>query len=175
MIRTLGLLALLAALAGCTTYRDRDAPIASVAVFDPARYTGLWYEIARFPVVFQRGCTATTAEYGLREDGALSVVNTCREGSPDGPVSQIEGEARVVGPGQLEVSFDGVPFGGAPYWVLWVDEDYQTAVDGVPSGREGWILNRAPTISADRLEAAQRVLAFNGYDLSRLEMTEHAE
>jgi apolipoprotein D and lipocalin family protein len=89
----------------------------------------------------------------------------------DGPLRRIDGEARVVGPGRLEVSFDSVPFVNAPYWVLWVDDGYRTAVVGTPSGRAGWILNRDPQIPADRLEAARQVLAFNGYDLRRLEMT----
>jgi apolipoprotein D and lipocalin family protein len=86
-------------------------------------------------------------------------------------VRQIAGEAVVVGPGRLEVKFDSVPFVSAPYWVLWVDEGYRTAVVGVPSGRAGWILNRDPQIPADRLEAARQILDFNGYDLTQLRMT----
>lgn len=160
------------ALAGCgivaPSYRDAAAPIASQANFDPERYTGLWYEIARFPVPFQEGCTAVTAEYGTRADGTLSVLNTCRDGAPDGPVRTIEGSATVTGPGRLKVRFDSVPFVSAPYWVLWVDADYRTAVVGVPSGRAGWILNREPTIPPDRLRAALKVLDFNGYDVTRI-------
>ena len=77
--------------------------------------------------------------------------------------------AEVAGPGRLKVSFPTVPFAGAvDYWVLWVDEGYRTAVVGAPNGRSGWILNRDPVIPADRLQAARDVLAFNGYDLSRL-------
>lgn len=153
------------------SYRDNAVPITSKALFTPGRYAGKWYEIARFPVPFQRGCVAVTAEYDLRADGTLGVVNSCREGGLDGPLRQIEGQAEVTGPGRLRVSFDGVPFVKAPYWVLWVDEDYQTAVVGVPSGRAGWILNRSPTLRADRLQAAREVLAFNGYDLSKLVLT----
>ena len=131
-------------LAGCATYRDRDVPIAAQADFQPARYLGLWFEIARYPVRFEEGCTATTAEYGRIDATTISVVNTCRQGSPDGPAERISGSARVVGPGRLKVSFDSVPFVSADYWVLWVDEDYRTAVVGVPSGRAGWILARTP-------------------------------
>ncbi|CAG0912017.1 unnamed protein product, partial [Cyprideis torosa] len=116
------------ALTGCAlvapSYRDSTAPMASQADFDPERYQGLWYEIARFPVGFQAGCTAVTAEYALRDDGSLSVLNTCREGAPDGPEKSIEGSAEITGPGRLEVRFSSVPFVAAPYWVLWVDADY---------------------------------------------------
>ncbi len=158
---------LLAACAG-SSYRDTSVPIAAQRDFDPERYLGLWYEIARFPVVFEEGCTATTAEYGAIDAETISVLNTCREGAPDGPVDRIEGRARIVAPGELKVSFSGVPFVAADYWVLWVDEDYQTAVVGVPSGGAGWILARTPTIDAARRAEAEAVLARNGYDPSRL-------
>ncbi|WP_342076310.1 lipocalin family protein [Yoonia sp. SS1-5] len=148
-------------------YRDTEVPISSQAVFDPARYTGLWYEVARFPVPFEAGCVGVTAEYGLRSDGTVSVLNTCR--NPDGSIkSTIAGSAEIVGPGRLKVSFPTVPFGAADYWVLWVDADYRTAVVGAPNGRSGWILNRDPEIPPDRLAAARSVLAFNGYKLDRL-------
>lgn len=163
-------------LAGCSTqdsgglfsvYRDTDTPIASKAVFEPERYVGLWYEVARYPVPFEAGCVGVTAEYGLREDGLLSVLNICR--NPDGAErSRIEGTAEIVGPGRLKVRFPSVPFVAADYWVLWTDDTYRTAVVGAPNGRSGWILNRDPQIPPDRLNAARAILKFNGYDLSRL-------
>lgn len=150
-------------------YRDTSVPIGSKVDLDTERYLGLWYEIARFPVPFEAGCVGVTAEYGLIEPGLISVLNTCRD--PDGSVrATIEGEAEIVGPGRLKVSFASVPFVRGDYWVLWVDEGYRTAVVGAPGGRSGWILNRDPTIPDDRLAAAREVLDFNGYDLSRLEM-----
>ncbi|RVT85696.1 lipocalin [Rhodobacteraceae bacterium CCMM004] len=154
------------------TYRDTDVAMGSIALFDPARYQGTWYEIAAYPVPFQRGCTDTRANYTLRPDGSLGVVNTCLR---DGRQVRIEGRAVPDGPGRLSVRFGAVPFLSAPYWVLWVDEGYRTAVVGVPSGRAGWILNRDPQIPADRLAAAREILAFNGYDLSRLVPTQHTQ
>jgi apolipoprotein D and lipocalin family protein len=167
MKRSLFLLLALA-LAGCgTSYRDRDVALSSMAIFDPERYAGRWYEVAAFPVPFQRGCVNTEARYASRPDGTLSVTNTCRK---NGATTRIDGSARITGPGRLSVKLDGVPV-AAPYWVLWVDEGYRTAVVGVPSGRAGWILNRTREIPADRLRAAREVLAFNGYDLNRLRAT----
>jgi apolipoprotein D and lipocalin family protein len=158
-------------LTGCgflTVYRDVDTQISSKAVFEPARYFGVWHEVARFPVPFEAGCVGVTAEYGLRDDGLLSVLNICR--NADGAEkSRIEGTAEIVGPGRLKVRFATVPFVAADYWVLWTDEDYRTAVVGAPNGRSGWILNRTPDVREDRFQAARDVLAFNGYDLSQLE------
>ena len=169
-------LALILMLAGCATtdsgglftvYRDTDVPISSKAVFEPERYLGIWYEVARYPVPFEAGCVGVTATYELRDDGLLSVLNICRDA--DGTEkSRIAGTAEIVGPGRLKVRFDGVPFVAADYWVLWTDDDYRTAVVGAPNGRSGWVLNRTPGIRADRFDAARDILEFNGYDLSRL-------
>lgn len=148
-------------------FRDTDVTISSVALFDPARYLGTWYEVARFPVFFERGCVGVTAEYQQIDDTRISVFNTCR--NPDGSIkSEILGEAEIVAPARLKVSFPSVPFGASDYWVLWVDEGYRTAVVGAPNGKSGWILNREPQIPADRLQAAREILDFNGYDLDRL-------
>jgi apolipoprotein D and lipocalin family protein len=173
MSRLTALLAVVLMLSGCgfSNYRDQDVQMSSYATLDVERYTGLWYEIARFPVPFQEGCVATTARYDVIDAGTLSVLNTCRDGGVGGPLKQIEGKAELTGPGRLDVSFPSVPFAKSPYWVLWVDEGYRTAVVGVPSGTAGWILNRDPQIPEDRLEAARRILEFNGYDISQLEMT----
>jgi len=158
------LLALCLVTACGTQYRDPSLPIAAQADFDPSRYLGTWYEIARYPVSFQEGCTATTATYGLIDDDTVSVVNRCRDGSPDGPLKEITGTATIEGPGQLRVKFGSVPFVRAPYWVLWVDEGYETAVVGVPNGRAGWILARTPEITPETRLQAEDILRANGYD-----------
>lgn len=171
MIRTIFALALATVLAGCGAlapgYRDTSVTIASSASFDPSRYLGRWYEVARYPNPFQADCAGAIAEYEAGEGGEILVRNTCIDASGT-VVSEIAGTARVVGPGRLSVRLDGVPV-AAPYWVLWVDDGYRTAVVGQPNGRAGWVLNRDPVIPQDRWIAAREVLDFNGYDLSRLE------
>ncbi len=169
-MRILALLAACVALSACVgpSYRDSGATIAAQRDFQPERYLGRWYEIARYPVSFEEGCTATTADYGPIDAETISVLNTCRQGAPDGPVDRISGTATIVAPGELKVRFSNVPFVAADYWVLWVDDDYRTAVVGVPSGRAGWILARTPTIDAARRAEAEAVLARNGYDPTRL-------
>jgi len=164
--------AALLALAACASFRDTSVPMQPVARLDVARYSGTWYEIARFPVRFQQGCTATTASYAVTGPDTVSVLNRCRAGAPDGPLRQISGTARVVGPGQLSVRLGRVPF-AAPYWVLWVAPDYSAAVVGVPQGNAGWILARRPTMPAAQRAEAEAVLAQNGYDVTRLIEVEH--
>lgn len=149
------------------SYRDDSVTIASSANFDASRYVGRWYEVARYPNPFQADCPGAIADYGLSDtSGVLTVRNTCLDADGQ-PAGSISGTATDEGLGRLSVRLQGVPV-AAPYWVLWVDEGYRTAVVGAPNGRVGWILNRDPDIPADRLAAAREVLDFNGYDLNQL-------
>lgn len=150
--------------------RDASVPLGQVAQVDVDRYAGRWFEIARFPNNFERGCAGVTAEYARREDGRLSVVNTCREA--DGEVRRAVGSARIVDTetnARLKVRF-GAPFEG-DYWVLDRAEDYSWALVGEPSGRFLWMLSRTATIS-DALKAdLTSRLAARGYDTAALEWT----
>ena len=167
-MRLIPILLLLAACGlAAPSYRDPSVTIASNASFDPNRYLGRWYEVARYPNAFQDGCAGAIADYSLGIVGEILVQNTCLDANGDA-IRTIAGRATQSGPGRFSLGLSGVP-ASAPYWVLWVDEGYRTAVIGQPDGRAGWILNRDPVIPADRLIAAREVLAFNGYDLSRLE------
>ncbi len=160
--------------ANAETYRDRSVPMTVAPNFDLNRYLGLWYEIARFPFSFEKGCAGVTAEYALREDGKVNVLNTCHEGTPDGPVRVSEGSATVEGNAQLSVGFVSfLPFIAGDYWVLHVEPDYSMAVVGAPKGSTGWILSRDKTLSAAKYERALQVLRDNGYDASRLEIVAH--
>lgn len=94
------LLSLILLLAACgESYRNTSVTMVAKRDLDAQHYLGLWYEIARYPVFFQKGCTATTAEYGAVDDDTISVVNTCREGSPEGPIKKVNGEAVSSGRG----------------------------------------------------------------------------
>ena len=47
----------------------------AVSGFELDRYLGTWYEIARLDHRFERGLTDVTADYTLRDDGGVRVVN----------------------------------------------------------------------------------------------------
>lgn len=156
-------------------YRDTAVPMTTVGPVDLDRYQGLWYEIARFPVSFEEGCAGVTAEYTLNPDGTVKVVNTCRQGSLDGPVEVAEGVATSRSPDndRLRVSFvPWLPFAAGDYWILDLDPDYTVAVIGSPGGTAGWVLARTPSLSSARLLAAYDVLERNGYDIDLIMMTD---
>jgi len=136
------------------------------------RYLGTWYEIASFPQSFQRGCTATTATYTLRDDGQLDVINRCRLGSPDGKAKEARGRARVVDRvtnAKLDVSFFR-PFWG-PYWIIDLAQDYSYAVVGHPGRDYLWILSRTPTMGDDTYQRILARLRAQRYETSRLVRT----
>jgi apolipoprotein D and lipocalin family protein len=73
-----------------------DSPLTVVDVVDLNRYLGMWYEIASYPSWFQKGCTASTAEYSLLPNGKIRVVNRCHKDSLEGPLKVSKGKAEVV-------------------------------------------------------------------------------
>ncbi|MFC0282166.1 lipocalin family protein [Camelimonas abortus] len=172
----LALAASLMLAAGCVAgdpgARSRPVPEPAKPV-SLERYMGRWHELARYDNSFQTGCDGVTADYALRPDGRVSVVNACRTGGPQGPRRVATATARLVpgAPGnRLKVSFFP-PFEG-DYWVLDRADDYSWAIVGEPSGRYLWILSRR----ADVPERVYRQLvgraAGLGYDVSRLRRTQ---
>jgi apolipoprotein D and lipocalin family protein len=174
--RLIPLLALAALLSGCAALGPKH-PVGNIAVPQPAksveltRYLGRWYEIARYEQGFQKDCDGVTADYSLRDDGKIRVVNTCRK--PDGSSKDATGRAKIVDAAtnaKLKVSFFG-PFYG-DYWVLDRAEDYSWAIIGEPSGRYLWLLSREATPSAERVEALYARTRALGYDTSMLRRTQ---
>ncbi|WP_205518145.1 lipocalin family protein [Sphingorhabdus sp. Alg239-R122] len=165
-------------LAGCATFEK--GPVGNTAVPQPAktvdldRYLGRWYEMGRYEAGFQKGCEAVTADYTLRDDGKIRVVNSCRKGSVDGKFSTATGKAKIVkdsGNAKLRVSFFG-PFYG-DYWVLDRAQDYSWAIVGEPSGRYLWMLSREAKPDPEvRAHIESRVKEL-GYDWSLVRLTKH--
>ena len=173
MLKSLTLAALLALpIAAQAEVRDASIAMTVAPKVDLNRYLGTWYEIARFPNRFEAGCTNVTATYAMRDDGDISVVNSCTK---DGVTEAIEGKAWVVDSAKLKVTF--VPWLGAiaagDYWVLDVKSNYSMAVVGAPKGGFGWILARKPTLSKADTDRALGVFAANGYDTTQLEWVQH--
>jgi len=171
MIRLATLLALM--VVGTAVHGAASSPeLRTVDSVDLDRYLGTWYEIASYPAWFQKGCTATTADYSLREDGLIKVVNSCRKGALDGKPKQSTGRAKVIDTAtnaKLKVSFFR-PFWG-DYWIIDLDPDYQWAVVGVPNRKYLWILSRTPLMDDTVYDDLLSRLPAMGYDPARLNRT----
>jgi apolipoprotein D and lipocalin family protein len=145
-----------------------ETELKTMSTVDLQRYVGLWHEIARIPNRFQKQCDrGTTAEYTLRDDGRIKVVNRCLKA--DGTPDEAEGEARAVDTAanaKLEVSFVSFlgwrPFWG-DYWIIGLDTDYRWAVVGTPDRKYGWVLSRTPQVSDATMDRIFAILERNGY------------
>ena len=156
-----------------TVHAEPPSELAVVPSVEIDRYLGTWYEIARYPNRFQKECVAVTADYSLRDDGKIRVLNACRKGSPDGPIKRIEGKAWVVDKetnAKLRVQFFW-PFWGA-YWIIDLGKDYEYAVVGHPKRKYLWILSRTPEMSPELYQAIVERLIEQGYDPGRLETSD---
>jgi len=148
-------------------------PVGNPAVPEPRKkvdlqkYLGRWYEIARYEQGFQKGCEGVTADYSLRTDGSIDVLNRCRK--PDGRSSAAHGRAKVTdltNQAKLKVSFFG-PFYG-DYWILDHADDYRWSIVGEPSGRYLWLLDREATPPDEEVQKLYERARELGYDTSML-------
>jgi apolipoprotein D and lipocalin family protein len=142
---------------------------------DLSRYVGKWYEIASFPTWFQKGCVGSTAEYRLRLDGDIDVLNQCIQ-SPDGAPDSARGIAWVVDPAtnaKLRVRFFW-PFSG-DYWIIDLGPDYEYAVVGHPNRDYLWILSRTPQMDDEHYQRILERVRQKGYDTARLVKTRHPD
>ena len=148
-MQLLPLFLLIVLLGGCVSVPQNIAPVNG---FELNRYLGKWYEIARLDHSFERGLANITAEYSLRADGGVKVVNK-GFAAADNKWKEAEGKAYFVGSpqeGYLKVSFFG-PFYGA-YIVFELDkEDYQYAFITSYDKSYLWLLARTPTVSDEVL------------------------
>lgn len=172
-----------AAIGGIFLYsRATRPPVINPAVPEPAkpvelaRYLGKWYELARHENRFQKGLDAVTAEYSLRADGKIGIVNSGCQGGPRGERSAVEGRAVVADEAtgaKLKVSFFGPLYTG-DYWVLDRGDDYEWSIVGEPSGRYLWLLSRDPRPARGVTEALLNRVEALGYDRWALRITQQA-
>ncbi|MDP3430627.1 MAG: lipocalin family protein [Desulfomicrobium sp.] len=169
MKKLVALLALL--LGGCVGMPDTVRPVEG---FQLERYLGTWYEIARLDHPFERGLTRVRAEYSLREDGDVRVVNHGYNAG-EGRWKKAEGRARFVQDSQtgyLKVSFFG-PFYGS-YVIFELDhENYQYAVVSGPDTSYLWILARTPEMGAELKAELTAKAAARGFDTNTLIFVKH--
>ncbi len=175
-----GLLVLLVALVVRAEGKDKQ-PLRVVESVDLSRYAGRWYEVARLPNRFEEKCAGdVTAEYTLREDGRVRVVNGCRKS--DGRVSAAEGVAKLAdrrGPNsRLKVRFapsflSFLPFVWGDYQIIELAPDYGHALVGSPDRKYLWILSRTPQLDAATYQRLTEAARSQGFDVSKLLLTKH--
>jgi apolipoprotein D and lipocalin family protein len=129
-------------ISACVNIPENVSPVTG---FDIDQYLGTWYEIARLDHSFERGLEKVTAEYSLRDDGGIKVVNKGFD-SQKKRWKEAIGKAYFVGDsnlGSLKVSFWG-PFYSS-YNIIDLDKkNYSYSLVCGPNKSYLWILAREP-------------------------------
>ena len=165
--------------ASCIAHaQGNEASVKTISSLDVPRYMGTWYEIAKFPNWFQKKCVANTkAEYSIRADGNLKVLNSCKTAS--GEITDAEGTAKQVGAKdspKLLVRFapawlSFLPMVWGDYWVIDLDPQYQVAAVSDPKREYLWVLSRTPQLDKKVYEELLQRLQSQQFDVRKLELT----
>ena len=157
-------------LSACTGIPEGVKPVTG---FQLDRYLGTWHEIARLDHSFERGLSDVTAEYSLREDGGVKVINSGYNAEKKQRQSA-EGKAYFIESpdiGRLKVSFFG-PFYGA-YNIIALDKkDYRYVMIAGNTRDYLWILARSPELETEILQSLvdqAKALGFPTQDLIYLQ------
>ncbi len=158
------------ALAACTGIPEGIEPVEN---FELEPYLGTWYEIARLDHNFERGMSNVTANYSMRDDGGVAVVNRGYR-TDKGKWDEANGKAYFIDDtsvGRLKVSFFGPFYGG--YNVFELGENYEYSMVAGPDRSYLWILAREPQIPRAMLDDLLAKAEAAGYDTSALIFVEH--
>ena len=165
------LILLVSLLPGCVGIPEGVKPVDD---FKLEKYLGKWYEIARLDHSFERGLTRISADYSLRDDGGVRVLNRGYS-AKEKAWKEAEGKAYFVNrpdQGYLKVSFFG-PFYGA-YVVFDLDQtSYQYALVCGPDKSYLWILSRTPELKNDLKAKLMAKATALGFDTGKLIFVDH--
>ncbi len=168
----------LAAAIAASAQSRKPTDVKTVALVDLKQYSGKWFEIAKYPIKFQKHCVGnTTVTYTLKSNGRLEILNECvkKDGSADS--AKAEGKvADKVSNAKLKVWFASerlsfLPLPWAKYWIIDLDPKYEYAVIGEPKREYLWVLSRKAEMSDVTYQGILRRIEAMGYNPGRLEKT----
>ena len=134
-----------------------------------AKMMGRWYEVARVPNALQDGCQAGASEWKPAEKG-FAVLQTCRKGSPTGPLATWK--AKAVVNDSAAATFKMSFFGGVvsqQYKVLDHRPDQGWLILSTANGKYLWLFSQKPILAAPARALAITRIRQLGFDPGRLE------
>mgnify|MGYP001235268224 CR=1 FL=1 len=137
--------------------------------FEPDRYMGKWYEIARLDHSFEQGLSDVSAHYQLLPNGDVEVINSGYDVNKK-EWSNITGLAKFIdrpSVGSLKVSFFWPFYGG--YHIADLDKkNYKWSIVIGPSREYLWILAREKTLPTKLLDQLIKNISKLGIDTDKL-------
>jgi apolipoprotein D and lipocalin family protein len=119
----------------------------------PEKFSGLWYEIARTYNSFEKDCVAATVEYVLTEDMNFEIKNRCFDTVIGGDLIEYNGTAKPLNQNtmaQIQMTYFWIFTKN--YRVVYLNEDYSSAVVVDKNMNNVWILNRTPFMEKKKLD-----------------------
>lgn len=130
------------------------------------KYKGVWYEIAKYPNIFQSRCDKAKATYFWDNDKkSFIIINECIKN--DKTIYSAKGYGRVPDmnqKGKLKVIFPGYGREEGDYWIRWTD--YQDAIVG--DDKLLWWLSRKPKVRPEEVEPMLKRIRTFGYNTDKL-------
>lgn len=166
MFKNIVILSIMLSFFSCKTYRE----LSTVENVEIEKYMGQWYEMARLPNRFEKGLSCVTANYSLKENGKIKVVNKGFS-SEKNKYSVAQGTAWIPDetyPGRLKVSFFW-PFAGN-YYIIFLDKEYQYALIGDPSRKYLWVLSRSRALNSEVYEQLLTIAKEEGFAIEKVLM-----
>ena len=141
--------------------------------FDKEKYLGKWFEVARFDYKFEKNLNNVTAEYSLKNNGTIKVVNRGYNFKKEKEQNAV-GKAKFVDAdtvGKLKVSFFGPFYSG--YNVIAIDDAYKYALVAGKNLKYLWLLSREKTMPDDIKNEYLSIAKKIGYDVDDLVWVKH--
>lgn len=163
-------------LVACTSNEQKKPDQELAEYVDLNRFMGTWYVHGYTPTILDGDAYDATESYELGEDGKIRTTYRFRKGSHKGkwktmkPVGWVYDKATNA---EWRMKFFGVFT--APYYILYVSEDYSETVIGHPDRDMAWIMTRSPTLSDRDYERLLGELARRDYDLDSIERIVHID
>ena len=175
-LRELGRLATLLCLAivgGCAS--PNTPPLEAMdRKVDLERFMGDWYVIGFIPVTIpffsEEGAHNGVESYRLTKDGVIETTYTFRKGGFDGPEKRFTPKGWVHNEetnAEWRMQFLW-PFKAA-YLIVYLDDDYQKTIIGVPDRDYVWIMSRDPNVSDADYQELLDYVAGLAYDIERVQ------
>jgi apolipoprotein D and lipocalin family protein len=163
---------LLAILVGCAT--NQTPPLEAMdRQVDLARFMGDWYVIGFIPISIpffsEEDAHNGVENYRLSDQGVIETTYTFRDGGFDGPEKRFTPKGWVhdeATNAEWRMQFLW-PFKSA-FLIVYLDQDYQQTIIGVPDRSNVWIMSRDPQMSDADYQEMLDYVASLGYDIEKV-------
>jgi len=171
-LNLVAILPFLALLGACAT-NDVPPLEAMERKVDLERFMGDWYVIGFIPITLpffsEEDAHNGIESYRLTDTGLIETTYTFRDGAFDGPEKRFTPKGWVYDKetnAEWRMQFLW-PFKAA-YLILYLDQDYQKTIIGVPDRNHVWIMSREPEVSEAAYQQMLDYAASLGYEVERV-------